>query len=400
MFNSLTAIISTRITFQDNKSDHPQERPKLFPPKISNRDAEKLLPTLSEILCNRNTPQDYMSDERIRTAYRSYYHEQSFYKALSILEEVLLFPSVKNFLNKQDCIQIADLATGTGGFVQGILHGLTEESFPEIMVTLHDRSESALFAAALEIRELYSGRPLTIGTHHGVIPDFFPPLSGLHILSWGNMLNEWEMSQASAKKLLESIDLALTDGGILLIAEPADRFSSRTLHQFSNHLLDFLPDFQILAPCPNNRRGDCPALLDERDWCHEDRPQKFSQELIHASKRLGHIKDSLKMSYLVCQKKASLETDLSMESGKKDVDAWKMISDMTHERGLSQSTFCNGREWIPFRMLKRHKSPANDSFFRLKKGQTIKMELSSSPQKKGDFFDITGGTAISLFLEH
>jgi len=185
-------------------------------------------------------------------------------------------------------------------------------------------------------------------------------------------------------------------GGLLLVAEPADRVSARTLHQFSNDLLNSLPGFEILAPCPNNRRGSCPALFNERDWCHEDRPHQFSQELIHASKKLGHIKDSLKMSYLVCQKKDTTEEDFPGKFETKADTSWKMISDMTHERGLSKSTFCNGQEWVTYRLLKRHKTSGNAGFFRIKKGQTIKMVFPSSPEKKGDVFDIPAETTISL----
>ncbi len=338
-----------------------------------------------------------MSDQGLREAYRSYYHEQSFHKALSLFEEMCLFPSVINFLKKQDSIHIADLATGTGGFAQGILHGLASESFSSISLTLQDRSQSALAVAELEIKNLYPIPHLMTSTYNGILPDSFPPLSGLQILSWGNMLNEWDLTAGSTKKLLGYIDRALGKGGILLIAEPADRISSRKLHQFSNDLLDTLPGFEILAPCPNNRRGKCPALFDESDWCHEDRPHRFSQELLHAAKRLGHIKDSLKMSYLICQKKDFPESGLPEKKITKSDEAWKMISDMIHERGLSKSTFCNGNEWMTYRLLKRYKFSGNDSFFRLKKGQTVQIKLSGKPEKKGDAFNIPEGTAVLPF---
>jgi len=354
-----------------------------------------MLPLLSDLLCNKNIPKDYMSDERTREAYRSYYHEQSFCKALSILGETLLIPSVIRFLNEQDSIHIADLATGTGGFAQGILHGLESVSFSEIRLSLQDRSKEALTSAEQEIKSLYPGHYLKTSTYHGILPDFFPPLFGLQILTWGNMLTEWDITQKSTEMLLKAMDRALVAGGIVLIAEPADRISARKLHQFSNDLLKNLPEFEILAPCPNSRRGNCPALLDEGDWCHEDRPHQFSQELIRTSKRLGHIKDSLKMSYLVCQKKSVLKTDFPEHNLTYGETTWKMISEMTHERGLSKSTFCNGKEWITYRLLKRHKSPENNVFFRIKKGQAIKIGLSAPPEKKGDLYDIPEGTTIS-----
>lgn len=372
----------------------PGKALRLLSPNLPSPNSEKMLKTLSDLLCNKNIPKDYMSDEKARGAYRSYYHEQSFQKALSLVQEILLIPSVSNFFNRHSSIQIADLATGTGGFAQGIVHGLSSYSFSSFKVTLQDRSRPALDAAAAEFSAVFSHLNLSLETRNGTLPKYFPPLSDVQILSWGNMLTEWDLTRDTTKKLLGHIDQVLVPGGLLIIAEPADRISSRKLHQFSNDLLVGLPGFMILGPCPNNRKGNCPALENENDWCHEDRPHQFSSELIHLSKRLGHIKDSLKMSYLICQKTEvpaaphpePLETEYST--------MWKMISEMTHERGLSKSTFCDGIEWNTYRLLKRHKAPENSSFFHLKKGQVVKMKFSADPEKKGDVLDIPKGTVV------
>jgi len=365
----------------------------LLPPKTSINDPQNSLALLSDLLCNKTVSKEYMSDERLRSAYRSYYHEQSFYKALSLFEEMNLFSSVTNFLKQQNSIHIADLATGTGGFVQGILHGLTSTFRPKIRISLQDRSKSALAAADSEIKNLYPELTSSVTTYNGILPDTFPPLSDVHILSWGNMLNEWDLTRSSSKNLLECIDRVLVSEGILLIAEPADRISSRKLHQFSDHLLEYLPGFKILAPCPNNRREGCPALFNEKDWCHEDRPHQFSQELIHKAKKLGHIKDSLKMSYLICQK-TDCHPGLSEASRSKTELIFRMISDMTHERGLSKSVFCNGHEWTNYRLLKRYKFSENNAFFSLKKGQMIKLIVSKEPEKKGESFNLPEGTVV------
>jgi len=365
----------------------------LLPPKISFNKTQDPTALLSDLLCNKTISKEYMSEERLRVAYRSYYHEVSFYKALSLFEEMNAFSSVTSFLQKQNSIHIADLATGTGAIAQGILHGLEAASRPTFKISLQDRSQLALDAAEVEIQNLYPELTSSIFTYKGVLPDTFPPLSDVHILSWGNMLNEWNITPSSSKKLLQCIDRVLAPGGILLIAEPADRLSSRKLHQFSNDLLEHLPEFRILAPCPNNRREGCPALLNEKDWCHEDRPHQFSQELIQKAKKLGHIKDSLKMSYLICQK-IGLQSALPQTNTSKTELTLRMISDMTHERGLSKSVFCNGHEWTKYRLLKRHKLSENNSFFSLRKGQMVHLILPKEPEKKGEAFELPKETVV------
>lgn len=352
------------------------------------------LERLSHDLCHREFTEDYMSDHLFRQAYKDYYHEQSLEKSRSLMHEVLKNDSFGEILRNLPVVNILDIGTGTGGFAQGIIETIDDYFPTNIQMNLQDRSALALSYAAKELSELPITRKPSFQLLQGILPDEFPCVGPIHLLSWGNLLTEWEWSSSLSQRFLEKIDRSLANNGLLVIAEPADRQSSRLLHQFSDDLLRSFPSYRILAPCPNDRRSTCPALNNASDWCHEDRPHRYSDKLRETAKTLGHIKDSLKMSYLICQKQTSRTQEIPPPHHSYPHTRYKMVADMSHERGLSRSVFCDGSRWISYRLLRRYKNEENRDFFHLRKGQYVTISFSNPPALKGTAFDIPPGSVI------
>ncbi len=310
---------------------------------------------LSKGFSRRTIPADYMDRSESREAYGAYYGEVGRAKGEALGEEVLIRASPALF--RKERVRILDLGSGTGEFARALARTLLASS--EILVDLHmvDRSEKAL--ARIIPGEKETG--LSLSSSKALLPFERPFLAeGWDIVSMANCLAENESAQEGFCELFcQAVDV-LSPEGLILLVEPADKRSSRSLLALGDRLLERNPGLVLLAPCPGGRKTPCPALSDPDNWCHEDRPAGFSGELLRTAEALGHVKDALKMTYLLFSKGASPQRP-----------SLRLVSPLHREKGLFWGDFCDGRDWAKVRLLTRNKGDLTRDFPRLRRGESI-----------------------------
>ena len=366
------------------------------------RSAGKTAPTQAEALGKlsknfvaHNPEPAYMDREEALLSYRSYYHPLSCAKGKMLAEEALSFPDLPFFRNGRilSPFRIMDWGTGTGGFLEGVLQTVLPRLEPDIPVNafLVDRSLSALSLARETIGQLVGGRG-TLSTQCLRLPDMPDMPGNLDVLLQANVLAEHPESAGAFVPLLGKGIHRLVNGGLLILAEPADRLSSRTLLSVRDALIATFPGlFRILSPCPNGQNAPCPALRDERDWCHEDRAFIFSREIREMARAVGHVRDALKMTYLIAQKTAQPSP---APTGTPDRTVLRLVSELKKERGMAWGIFCDGRERHRIRLLLRHKNKGNSLFLELSRGDGIWTHPPDNLPRHGPFLDLSSDDRI------
>ncbi len=168
----------------------------------------------------------------------------------------------------------------------------------------------------------------------------------------------------------------LTDLGTLIVVEPALRETSRALLGVRDHLVT--SGLRIVAPC--FFAGPCPALLRERDWCHDaGESHDVAGEKLAARGILnrgpaggspgGRIAHRVDFSYLVIRGSGDPPTDPTL---------LRIVSDPLPEKGRLKLFGCglSGRQ--PIVRLDRHASAANADFDQLKRGDVVRIERATS----------------------
>jgi ribosomal protein RSM22 (predicted rRNA methylase) len=155
---------------------------------------------------------------------------------------------------------------------------------------------------------------------------------------------------------------------VVIIIEPALRETSRALH----HLRDALIADRaatVLAPC--TRRGaPCPALADERDWCHDHRPLSLPPRANQLAQVTGLRDGDLKLAYLALA--PALDVPLS--------PALRVVSDPRGEKGKHTLTACGPAGWTPLRLLRRHRSEGTRGFERARRGDLLHITPDPAPR--------------------
>ncbi|AFS54048.1 small ribosomal subunit Rsm22 family protein [Leptospirillum ferriphilum] len=337
---------------------------------------------------------EYMDRPETLSSYLSYYHPLTSAKGIQLGEEAFgrADPFLLNILLSRQTLRMMDWGTGTGGFAEGVLTSLLP-MLPEnrrLEIRLLDRSREALTLAEKIVGALLGNRGVvrTEVLHLPRVPRMEEPFD---LLLEANVLAEQTDEKSGFDVALEAGFDHLSEGGLLILAEPADRISSRRLLEIRDHLLKTFSDaFQILAPCPNGKNAPCPALREERDWCHEDRPFSFPPEILRTARMIGHIRDSLKMTYLIAQKGSRLPA----EHPSNDFPSLRLVSEIRKERGMVWGIFCDGEFRHRIRLLLRHASEKNHLFLELSRGDAVRIGPLEKLVRRGPFLDLGPETHI------
>jgi len=174
----------------------------------------------------------------------------------------------------------------------------------------------------------------------------------------GLFLNELPFGEREA--LLEALAPRLAEGGTVLILEPALRESTRELHRLRDGLEE---GWTIAAPCI--RRGPCPMLEGERDWCHEEEKVTLPPGLEAVAKDAGLRGDRLRYSYLTLRRDGRGLVDRTGE------DAWRVVSQSLKTKGKLEIFGCSSAGRVRFMRLDRHASAANEPFGDARRGQVV-----------------------------
>ena len=259
-------------------------------------------------------------------------------------------------------LRVMDLGAGAGAMTLGLAWFLARADRPlDLEVHAIDRDAGALAIlrdAAGELARALGGS-IRVETQVGDVRRCEPDSSDLVLA--GGLLNE--LAESDRAPLLERALAALTPGGALIAVEPALRETSRALHRVRDLLLA-RGAAHAFAPC--TRAGSCPALGDERDWCHEDRPLVLAPRSAQLAAATGLRDTGIKFSYLVLRRDPA--PLVAAPAGRV---ALRIISEPHKAKGRRELVACGPAGWSRLRLLKRHRSDSNRPFERARRGDVL-----------------------------
>lgn len=294
-----------------------------------------------------------------------------------------LLPAPAGFLGGER-LRVLDVGAGCGAMTLGLLGFLaTRTPRPAVRATLVDRDGAALAIAADAIAAV--GRALAVDVAVEVVQgdvDGRALGAGHDLVLAGSLLNELapDAALATARAMLA----ATTADGVVVIVEPALRETSRALHGVRDALVTG-GHATVLAPC-TRRAAPCPALADERDWCHDHRPLSLPPRTHQLARATGLRDGDLKLAYL-----ALARPEVAVAAS----PAVRVIDDPRGEKGKHGLTVCADVGWVPLRLLRRHRTTDNRAFERARRGDLL--TITPTPALiAGATFDLGDEDAVEL----
>ncbi len=275
--------------------------------------------------------------------------------------------AARNCLPTSASWKVLDLGAGAGAMGLGLLSFLAD-SHPGLAVhfdavdldagalsiysgAVHALAESELDLGALSIRTIESSAA-----------NYQANSGHYDLVVLGSMLNE--LSERERIALGARAMEAVAPGGALIIVEPALRETSRALHRVRDSLV--AAGTNIFAPCTHSQ-AHCPALLDERDWCHEDRAVVLPSRARQMAQTTGLRDGGLKFSYLVAR-----HTDEPLVVVEDGEIALRVVGQPQRGKGQRECFVCGpdlGRRKL--RLLKRNRSSKNRVLERAHRGDVL-----------------------------
>ena len=334
-------------------------------------------------------PSQYLNNKSLRRAYILYFLPSNIYKIHLPLKELSLHP--KKILSKK-LLKILDLGSGPGTTILGILDFFSnQKKMPSLEFTAIDsvaenlsiaKNLFKLFTENINIDASLKTFKINI-EKAGTIPQ-----DTYDIIILSNILNElfYEDNKRIAKRvsfLNTIIDKFLTPDGSCIIIEPALRETTRGMLDVRDNLMK--NGFKIYSPCLIDE--PCPALLNPKDWCHEDIPWIPPVIIKELDKLTGLRKDSLKFSYLVLRKDKLSLTDVL------EKNSYRIVSEPLISKGKLEFYICGhgGRQLVT--RLDKDETPSNIQFQKLQRGDIVSFRDLID---RGNRFKIDKGTTVSL----
>jgi ribosomal protein RSM22 (predicted rRNA methylase) len=327
---------------------------------------------LSELLTRErdSLPSAYLKDKGLREAYEAYYLPANLRKIQAPLAELALHPG--DLLGKVT-LRVLDLGCGPGTAMIGALEFFaTGNKHPRIEFTAVDRvAENLNMAEKLSTTfKRVSNLDVALKTVHSAIEEALHlPERTYDLIIFSNVLNEifiHDGERISRRTMLatEFLNRFLADDGSCIIIEPALRETSRELLAVRDGLL--AQGFHVYAPCLC--QTGCPALVNPKDWCHQDLAWNPPIEIQELDRLAGLRKDSLKFSYLILRKDSRSLGELYGES------AFRVVSEPLVSKGKIEFYICGhgGRRLLA--RLDKDATTQNETFGRLQRGDVVGFE--------------------------
>jgi len=338
-------------------------------------------------------PAAYLTDERLRNAYRAYFLPSNLPKIHKPLQELSLHP--RELFSKAK-LRILDIGAGPGTASLGALTFFSQQELkkPQLEFTAVDqvagnlKIAEALFSFHGTTHQLEASLR-TVRSDIKGLENFVHGQFDVIILS--NVMNELNAREENRTEKRVSIlntilKRCLADDGSLIIIEPALRETSREMLEVRDGMLEH--GFYVYSPCLFG--GKCPALANPKDWCHEDIPWDPPAFVKEIDKLTGLRKDSLKFSYLVLRKDGLTLKDVSFEN------SFRVVSEPLVSKGKREFYVCGaaGRRLVT--RLDKDTTPGNELFGALQRGTVVSFERLIDEGKR---FKVGRETAVSGVVE-
>jgi ribosomal protein RSM22 (predicted rRNA methylase) len=246
-------------------------------------------------------------------------------KGAAAVRELVATGALQRRLDRPDRrLRVLDIGAGLGATTWGLVralersggHGAVEATWLDAdaqalqlgTAILQARSRaSAGRAGAVELRTRTLARPLAAGSvTRSLSQDVGVGDDGkFDVILVGQVLSELDVGGSAdgrvaqhARMLHELLEMFTTEGGAVVVIEPALRDRSRHLHRVRDALT--VLGARIFAPCLH--AAPCPALLRDSDWCHEDLKVNLPAWLVPVARAAGLRHEGLTFSYVVLRR--------------------------------------------------------------------------------------------------
>lgn len=256
-------------------------------------------------------------------------------------------------------LRVLDLGAGVGATAVGVGRFVRARGLaPSIAVTAVDRDDAALDVlrrVAERATELGSV-PIDLETRTA---DFASMRASgeFDLVVFGLSLNE--VGTDAREAIDRAAQLCAPDGAIVVI-EPALRATTRALMALRDEIAS--SPLGVFAPCV--RRGPCPMLASERDWCHVEIALGLPPPLVVIARAAGLRYERLTFSYLTLRRdRAQLIAD--------DGIAGRVVSEPLVSKGKRELVACTDGGLVRIRRLDRRRSGSNAVFDELARGDVV-----------------------------
>ncbi len=315
-------------------------------------------------------PHAYLRDQGLRKAYLTYFLPPNLAKIQVPLRELCLHPD--NLLAKER-LQILDLGTGPGTSVLGIREFFRRRGSGQYLeFTAVDQVGENLKEAEALFRDAGGGtdsRAALTTVRSGI--EAIAGRSGgpFDIIVLSNVLNEMSLREtdriSKRTELVRNImERLLAADGSCIIIEPALQETSRELLMVRDGIVD--NGSHVYSPCLV--QGHCPALVNPKDWCHEDRPWDPPDVVRELDEATGLRKDSLKFSYVILRNDSRSLADVC------GPESYRVVSEPLASKGKLEFYLCGNEGRRLATRLDKDASPANGPFERLQRGDLVRVE--------------------------
>ncbi len=316
--------------------------------------SKPLTPTEVSILKTR--AQNYQAsegsdwDEKLFRPYAHYFGFQTALKVKSVCQEMWDHGYFESLNGRP--LKILDIGAGTLGATLGVCDFLKLQKIKISEIHAMDRDPRPCHWAAKTFKDFL---PARVQTHTQI-----PALESLDntLIVAVDVFNESQSSpiQASLRDLISK----LTPTTLLILIEPASKAINQKFLQWRDEMIqeNTHKSSHLLLPCTHFLA--CPALP-AREWCHEERDFLAPQAFWSLVQRLEFRRGSLVFSLMVWG---------GQNSKFKSTDA-RVVSRNLKSKGRCEKWLCaNGKRWKAG-MVKRKKSPENESFFEGLRGNVV-----------------------------
>ncbi len=317
-------------------------------------------------------PLHYYEEERLRQAYFLYYTTSNLLKLAHPLDELFLHPAFRH----RPSLDVLEFGCGTGTALLGF-EAWREARGRSIHVafTATDAVAGSLHFVERLLPHLPGRASLRIDTatadlHH--TPTLAPLRGGRDLVILMNVVNELRpAARAALPGLLREL---LAPHGMVLLLEPALRHTSRTLLALRDAMI--ATGWTAWSPC--FRQADCPALHEERDWCHHEVYWNRPQHIEWLDALLHNVKLSLKYTHVIMNHSGdTLDATLGAPGA-----CGRVVSALFEEKGRTRAWVCGPAGRIQHMKNTRDTTEANAAFDRLDRQAIVR--ISGTVPRRND----------------
>jgi SAM-dependent methyltransferase len=281
--------------------------------------------------------------------------------------------------------RVLDLGAGLGTTTLGAARVAKHLGVPGLDVLALDRDARALdaFVELAKEHEALGVAPIALNTRALDVTRLSDLREGpFDLVLAGLVLNELDLE--TRHRVIESVAPLLAPDGAFVILEPALREITRGLHVLRDRIdadasaraaLTEPPTaapsaWNVFAPCL--RRGPCPMLETERDWCHEDEPFALPPKLAAVARDASLRFERLTYAYLTLRKDGRTLRDFVGE------DARRVVSMPLVSKGKRELLVCDDAGRTLLRRLDREASDSNADFGDSYRGDVLQVSLEET----------------------